>query len=177
MTKHEWTEQEKKREWTEQEKLVMWGPGPWVGEADRLEWRRHGLVCLLTRNPLLGNLCGYVGVPPGHPMHQVTRSVIQQMVRVHGAITYAKPCDEEAGVCHVAAPDEPDDLWWFGFDCMHGHDIVPGQVRCFELDDEELDMLAGKGVAYRDQQYVCGQIDLLADQLYLLESVREPARL
>lgn len=35
-----------------------WPEGPWTNEPDRKEWKAHGLDCLITRNPLMGNLCG-----------------------------------------------------------------------------------------------------------------------
>ncbi len=42
--------------------------GPWVNEPDRVEWSRAGLPCLMLRNRS-GAWCGYVAVPPGHPLH------------------------------------------------------------------------------------------------------------
>ena len=157
-----------KQKWTEAEKLELWGPGPWVDEAERLEWMRHGLVCLMTRNPLVGSLCGYVGVPPTHPLHGKDRRSVRPL-RVHGDVNYAKACDHEAGVCHVVKRGQPDDLWWFGFDCLHGHDLAPAQVRFFGIDIELLlDKRAAAGMAYRDQQYVVEQIELLADQLAIV---------
>jgi hypothetical protein len=149
-----------KRKWTEAEKFEMWGPGPWCREADRLEWRRHGLVCLMTRNPLLGNLCGYVGVAPGHPLHGVDRDQVSWL-RVHGGVTYGAACDEERGVCHVAPPGEPDDLWWFGFDCLHHCDVSPMHAMYYGFRAEACDA----DMRYRDQAYVCNRIEGLADQL------------
>lgn len=32
----------------------------------------------------------------------------------------------EGGVCHVVEAGEPDDVWWFGFDCAHCDDFAPG---------------------------------------------------
>lgn len=46
-----------------------WAPGPWHDEPDRLEWRApSGLPALIVRGPM-GALCGYAGVPPGHPLY------------------------------------------------------------------------------------------------------------
>jgi hypothetical protein len=50
-----------------------WGPGPWQDEPDRLEWTHAGLYCLMIRNDL-GSWCGYVGVPPEHPLHGIHHS-------------------------------------------------------------------------------------------------------
>lgn len=53
----------------------MWGPGPWHREPDRFEWRhRSGLPLLIVRSPVTGSLCGYVGVPPEHPLYGVNYS-------------------------------------------------------------------------------------------------------
>lgn len=48
-----------------------WGSGPWNDEPDKMQYGDEdtGLLCLIVRNPGLGNLCGYVGVPPEHPWH------------------------------------------------------------------------------------------------------------
>lgn len=45
-----------------------WLDGPWRAEYDRYEWVDEGtrLPCLVIRHPDMGNLCGYVGVPPDH---------------------------------------------------------------------------------------------------------------
>jgi len=96
--------------------------GPWDTEPDRVEWRdtATGLPCLIVRNDF-GALCGYVSVPPGHPLHGVPYDDVS--VEVHGGLTYSDRC---AGhICHEPAPGEPADVWWFGFDCAHGWDVVP----------------------------------------------------
>lgn len=48
-----------------------WPSGPWDDEPDRVEWRDEatGLPCLALRNDMFGSWCGYVAVPPGHPVH------------------------------------------------------------------------------------------------------------
>lgn len=100
-------------------------PGPWVDEPDRVEWRHRGLPCLITRQPEQGHLCGYVAVPPGHPWHGVHYRELSE-VYVHGGLTYADPCFEN--VCHVPQQGEPDNVWWFGFDCAHYGDLPPYQL-------------------------------------------------
>lgn len=56
------------KSWTFPERCnrVKWGPGPWDGEPDKMQWTdpATGLDCLIVRNTL-GALCGYVGVTPG----------------------------------------------------------------------------------------------------------------
>ena len=48
-----------------------WGPGPWEGEADKLQFTdpETDLPCLIVRNQL-GALCGYVGVLETHPWYR-----------------------------------------------------------------------------------------------------------
>jgi hypothetical protein len=100
-----------------------WQPGPWDKEPDRVEFKHRGLPCLITRNPM-GHLCGYVAVPPGHALHgkDYEDSRVSTLPS-HGGINYADKCSGR--ICHVPAPGEPDDVWWFGFDCAHGFDLSP----------------------------------------------------
>jgi len=102
-------------------------------------------VVLMTR---MGHRCGYVGVPKGHPLHGVDysepcvalalpaddepigkRGIISVLCAsvsgpearpdyvfdVHGGITYA------GGDAEYPA-ENPEDLWWFGYDCGHAGD-------------------------------------------------------
>jgi hypothetical protein len=110
-----------------EEEKKSWPSGPWNQEANRVEWRdaETGLPCLIVRNHM-GALCGYVGVPPGHPDHGKDYDDVD--VEVHGGLTYAAPCSEGV-ICHVPQEGEPDDVWWLGFDCAHYLDIVPSMLR------------------------------------------------
>lgn len=133
-----------------------WGPGPWQTEPDRIEWRTAaGLPALMVRQPNHGAWCGYVAVAPGHPAHG--KSYDDVAVDVHGGLTYADACS--GSVCHVPAPGEPDDVWWLGFDCVHGGDLAPGNVG--------LRLILGYGI-YRDVDYVQAECESLARQLTLI---------
>lgn len=48
-----------------------WGPGPWDHEPDDLVWPHAptGYLCAAKRHPMWGHWCGYVRVPPEHPLH------------------------------------------------------------------------------------------------------------
>lgn len=110
-----------------------WGPGPWQDEPDKEQWAdgATGYACLLKRGPV-GALCGYVGVPAGHPWHGVGYDDIEPYPEVHGGLTYSSLCQEGPEgetICHVAAPGEPEPLWWLGFDCAHAFDTWPGRMR------------------------------------------------
>jgi len=80
---------------------------------------------------------------------------------VHGGLTYADACqegDDGETICHVAAPGEPEPLWWFGFDCSHAGDLNP--ARAYR------DLMRGwggdRGERYRDAAYVKAECATLA---------------
>ena len=72
------------------------------------EWDHAGLKCAVSQAHEYGHLCGYVRVPPGHPLYGKDYDGIP--VEVHGGVTFAEqePCAHEDG-----------QGWWFGFDCGH----------------------------------------------------------
>jgi len=133
-----------------------WGDGPWQQEPDKVQWidQTTNLDCLIVRGPI-GALCGYVGVPEGHPLHG--KEYDEPDVEVHGGLTFANLCadskDEARHICHVPAPGRPDHIFWFGFDCAHSGDYTPEPMR-HRADD-----------VYRDLEYVRGQVESLARQL------------
>ena len=140
-----------------------WGPGPWQDEPDKKQWRDEAtrLPCLIVRNHS-GALCGYVGVPKEHPLHG--KGYDAPEVDCHGGLTFANGCvhgDNPArGVCHIPGAGEPDDVWWFGFDCAHAWDVWPAfEARNrgrFSPDPDDV---------YRDFDYVTRQVTSLAAQL------------
>jgi hypothetical protein len=128
-----------------------WPAGPWDDEPDRVEFEHAGLPCLLNRGGG-GAWCGYAAVPPGHPLHGQDYEVPE--VEVHGGLTYAASCG--GAICHVPEPGEPDDVWWFGFDCAHAWDVLPGTLRYGgRLPDS----------VYRTMDYVRRETERLAEQL------------
>jgi hypothetical protein len=139
-----------------------WGDGPWQSEPDKIQWqdKATGLPCLIVRGPV-GALCGYVGVAPGHPFHGKNYHDVD--VEIHGGLTFSDECcQRESGdagsICHVADEGEPDDVWWFGFDCAHAWD------RCPVLGGTEILGLSRKE-EYRTIDYVERQCRELARQL------------
>jgi len=91
-----------------------------------------------------------------------------QDIEVHGGLTYAAQWEGEG------------DLWWFGFDCCHAFDLVPG----LEAIKRELPRLPFPKVAippeyrdvYRDESYVRGEVESLARQLArLVVKIEVPA--
>lgn len=144
-------------------------PGPWTNEPDRELWKDEasGLDCLIRRGPS-GALCGYVGVPAGHLAHGADiydwESDLLDGINVHGGLTYAAPCDgdQEAGICHVPQPGEPDDVYWLGFDCSHAFDLRPSSVG------KGYPFSPGPDETYRDFEYVRSEVTSLAAQLAAL---------
>lgn len=143
---------------TRDEKLAKYGDGPWLDEPDRVEFRVHGLPCLIRRNTEMGFLCGYVAVPPGHPLHGMQYRTANQLapLRAHGEVNYSKPCQDD--VCHVPRPGEPDDVWWFGFHCGFGWDYIPGYYQWTHHGFGDIE-------DYRDLPYVRAATERLALQL------------
>ena len=128
-----------------------WPPGEWDNEPDKKQWedKATGLPCLAVRNRM-GAWCGYVGVPKGHRFHGMHYDEVHLRNEIvedpyppaHGGLTFADTCMEGApeaeGVCHVPEPGEPDDVWWLGFDCLHGGDLAPGMIRFHLMVEETL---------------------------------------
>jgi len=149
-----------------------WGAGPWQDEPDRVEWEHAGLPCLALRNHY-GNWCGYAAVPPGHPLHRKPYDEVD--VSVHGGLTYASLCAD--AICHVPKPGEPEDVWWFGFDCGHAGDFSP-QMHAFlssrgrreQPYDHAGAVAAGRFdvEVYRTLDYVQDETNHLAEQLVVL---------
>lgn len=134
---------------------------PWENEPDRAEFKHRGFACLALRGPA-DAWCGYVAVPPGHPAHG--QHYDQVDAHVHGGLTYSSACQGE--ICHIPEPGEPDDVWWLGFDCAHGGDVIPGFFKLREEKMPQLSSFCGlSGEVYRDLEYVKGEIRSLAEQL------------
>ena len=150
-----------------------WGDGPWNDEPDKAQWidEATGLDCMARRGPL-GNWCGYVGVPPGHPYHG--RDYDDLDIDVHGGLTYGDRCEKDApeaeGICHVPDPGRPADVWWLGFDCGHFTDFMPG-LRATEL---RIGLPAKRfaDTTYKPLGYVRAECASLAAQLAADRSAR-----
>ena len=121
----------------------------WETEPDKATWIDDAtmLVCHINRALPMGHLCGYVEIPKGHPLHGVDYRNIDQLLDVHGGLTFA---DRDApGVANRSG-------WWLGFDCAHHGDLVP-QMLFFSA--REL------GGTYRDFGFVKAQCEALAQQI------------
>ena len=70
----------------------------------------------------------------------------------HAGLPYADAC--RGSICHVPQPGEPDNVWWFGFDCGHVGDVIPALPQVTEWTDDS-----------RDMAYVRAETTRLAEQL------------
>jgi hypothetical protein len=137
-----------------------WGEGPWQDEPDKVQWQDEatGLPCLIRRNGASGALCGYVGVPEGHPWFGRDYSDLLS-IEVHGGLTYSDLCDsddKEHGICHVA--EDGIKRWWLGFDANHGGDVAPGM-------EARSPFARMAGSFYRNIEYMKAQCADLARQV------------
>lgn len=154
-----------------------WGPGAWQDEPDKMQWQDEatGLPCLLVRHPTLGQICGYVGVAPGHPAHaKPYDDDVLCRVDVHGGLTFSGACstpeNEAHGICHVPEPGEPEDVHWLGFDCGHYMDLSPGlRATLRDIAAKNPGQFGHDPVTwpetYRDAAYVMAECGALARQL------------
>lgn len=144
-----------------------WPTGPWSDEPDKVQWKDEttGLPCLAKRHPHSGHWCGYVGVPPGHPLHGKSYND-DVSLEVHGGITFGDHCQEgppEQTVCHIPDPGEPEHLWWLGFDCHHARDYSPND-KVYEAERGYL-FTIGPDQSYKPLGFVKGECALLAAQV------------
>lgn len=144
-----------------------WGPGPWELEPDLVQWvdeitQRH---CIAVRNSM-GSWCGYVAVGPSHPYYEKPYEDIENNIDVHGGITFAGPCSDNGkkpglgGLHWNPHFCDGNHLYWFGFDCSHGGDVIPSMLKLGSVYPS----IWSEGV-YRDLEYVIEQCTMLAKQL------------
>jgi hypothetical protein len=137
-----------------------WEQGPWMDEPDKAQWidKDTGLDCLIVRGPM-GALCGYVGVPETH--RYFGKEYATALLNCHGGPTFSDRCnpdeDPATGICHTGPVANPT-VWWFGFDCAHAMDLMPG------LPDQILNNFFADRV-YRDFAFVKKEVQSLANQL------------
>ena len=150
-----------------------WGEGPWNAEPDKIQGidEETGYPVLAVRVPWNGALCGYVGVTEEHPTFGLSYDEVDKFgpeednwrgFRVHGGLTFAGPCQEnaeETGICHMPNPGQPDHVHWFGFDMAHCDDICPATEAKYKFSS------GNPWAQYRTLEYVLAECSNLARQL------------
>ncbi|NYD89212.1 hypothetical protein [Sphingomonas melonis] len=169
-----------------------------LGEADKVAWLdpETQLECIMMRARNGGFLGGYVGIPPTHPLYGFDEGAIPPDLDVHGGISHAKACQhgpsvgrrlgaEAQRICHPpersARSEAPvyatdyrvhHDAWWLGFTCDKVYDVVPR-----DINDPKRFLGAEIGATYRDDDYVCREVEHLARQLKAIaDGAPMPAR-
>ena len=147
---------------------------PWETEPDFKVFESSGLRCLLNRNEL-GIWCGYVAVGKDHPwygLHYSEENVnpadpirdptsIEGALDVHGGVTFAGTFHDPDK--HRQALDQVwarGDDWYFGFDCGHYMDYMPGMEKySIRLIDPS---------QYKTIDYATGECARMAAQLAIV---------
>lgn len=92
----------------------------------------------------------------------------------HGGITYSDAC--QGPICHTPLPNERR-VWWFGFDCAHAGDLVPGMEKIHAETDRMLGRTTPPSYRLRDtykpMAYVRENVTALAAQLDRIGRDRE----
>ena len=97
---------------------------PWESEPNHAEWvdAETGLHGRIWRNTITHTLCGYVGVTSGELFGVNYNDLVVlddgwDDYSPYGGFTYSG---------WGAAGGEKSGVWWFGFDCAHSEDFLPG---------------------------------------------------
>ncbi len=113
------------------------------------EWVHADLQCAVVQAKELGFRCGYVRVPPGHPLFGQDYDTLN--VSVHGGLTFGEmePCAEH----------DDGQGWWFGFDCAHAGDAF------YAPEHERAALFPSLGDHFWTQAEVERECERLAEQL------------
>jgi hypothetical protein len=99
-------------------KLKFMGEGEWLDEPDSITFEHEGIKCLVYRaiktepycltDPYFGgHLCGYIYLPPDHPL-------------------YNKECYDQFDCHHgITFQQVNEEGFMIGFDCAHSGDLIP----------------------------------------------------
>lgn len=172
--------------------------GAWLGEADKVAFRdpATGYECIMMRATHGGHLCGFVGIPPQHPLYGYREGAITDDlgIDVHGGLNYSKACQEgptpdprwvpkggvarhSRRVCHVPPPlVRVETTHATSYRVQHDDAWWLG-FSC----DHAYDLMPGRSLAqgnylgqetgqvYRDDGYVLREILFLAAQLRAIQ--------
>ena len=158
----------------------------WLNEPEHIEFTSAaGYHCTINRVSGSGYLCGYVGIPPNHPMYGCEsndcclaiqshlqnikdssvgkRGVINLLCHDGEDVTLTRPdmaIDVHGSITYSRDHDprgKKIGLWWFGFDCCHAGDHCPDRG-----------IVIGSSV-YRNIKYVKAECERMAAQLKVFE--------
>lgn len=161
---------------------TRWPEGPWQTEPDAVAWvdGKSKLNCAMSRHELTGTWRGYVAVDPLHPLHgrsyrhriAIPESIRERAIEMWRDFSpvdmmlnaeWIKNNQAEIGLLMPAhgsityAGEDTEGFWWFGFDCMHGLDIMPAVFEFIPA--------FWSRQTYRDHDYVHGIVTRLASAI------------
>lgn len=133
------------------------------------DYQHKGLRVVVLALPM-GHRCGYVGVPKGSRFHGLGYDELSERhsIDVHGGLTYAGGKDSYPA-------ENPEGLWFFGFDCAHYGDgknfsIMDAKTR--ELYEKYPEIYSQRGEQARSTEYVDRECRSLAEQLLELGEIK-----
>lgn len=136
---------------------IHWGPGPWDGEPDELEWvTLVGYLGYLNRGSLHGGLNGYVAIPRGHSLFGRNYDELPPL-KVHDGVSFSEPTPPGR------KPEKG--LWWFGFSGATGLDFMPAMRARFRQLGHEFPKLLDRVDRYRTVEFMRSEAERLAFQL------------
>ena len=131
---------------------LTWNNGEWKNEQDYYYWIDETtlLNCLVARK-VLGNLCGYVGLPEANKFYGLDYKQIESKLAhsIHGGLTYSDFGNEL--ILHKSK--EESNLWWVGFATSEPGDLIPN-YNGFKYDN--------RIETYKDVKYVKKEVEKLA---------------
>lgn len=175
--------------WPNTDKM-SWRSGEWTQEPDKIQWidKKSELPCVILRHSSRGHLCGYVGISPNHPFYSAGYSSCgyseceenwcdlapERVINVRGGLTFSgsstdlnteeRNAQDGFGISWLNEDGSlMENIQWFGFDCAHGWDVLPGMSR-FDFD------LGGTKRSYKNIRYLMKECTRLAHQLHNLSS-------
>lgn len=77
------------------------------------KWEYAGFKCTVRQHPRMRHYCGYVWLPEDHPLTYQRGADIDDLISVHGGVTYS--AWEKEG---------EEKFYVVGFDCAHAGDYV-----------------------------------------------------
>ncbi len=170
--------------------MTFYVRGEWEDEPDSEEFVHAELPCLVVRTDM-GHLCGYVGVPKGHPAYPPkTRDANETMrkglrdFRDESKWAIEPRPDAKERIIDVSYEDLDVDVHggltfgdmgddymgrrkgfkWLGFDCAHGFDFIPATNADVARINAKFP-LSRNMEKYRNWEYVKREVIHLAEQL------------
>jgi len=137
---------------------------PWETEPDNAEWvdESTGLHGHIMRNTITHTLCGYVGVTTGELVGVDYNRVEMDDNTPHGGLTYS---------------GRESNVWWFGFDCAHGEDFLPGLYIKMRMVNHSGKASWPPTTSYRTWEFVDAEIrrmmECIALGKYTIEEEKE----